>query len=214
MACDLEPQCNFLYRFFTCNLTEETIDVEVTVYTLKGIHTFRRDCSTQASICSPWGMRVRPFLSLSKKIKEYREDRQNIFNQHVPNRQFPNRPMPSPFTKKPKTTPIKRCHMESRDDIRKPRKGNKRCFQHQGFLQAKVVETAPQNFTLNKPALVAIPILQTPTIGTYAQPVTVTAPTQPVATTSGQPQQPQKFCALFMPVGIHCLNNYQLPIHP
>ena len=55
IACSLKPQCNFLYRFFTCNLPENTIDVEVTVHTLKGIHIFRRDCNTQASMCSPMG---------------------------------------------------------------------------------------------------------------------------------------------------------------
>ena len=27
MAGDLEPQCNYLYGFFTCNLPEDTIDV-------------------------------------------------------------------------------------------------------------------------------------------------------------------------------------------
>ena len=31
MACDLEPQCNFLYGFFTCNLPDDAIHVEVTV---------------------------------------------------------------------------------------------------------------------------------------------------------------------------------------
>ena len=40
MASNLELQYNFLYGSFTCNLPEDTIDVEVTVHTLKGIHTF------------------------------------------------------------------------------------------------------------------------------------------------------------------------------
>ena len=101
MVCDLEPQCNFLYGFFTCNLPEDTIDVEVTVHTLKGIHNFRRDCNTQASMCSPWGMQVRPFRSLRKKMKEYIEERQNIINPFSPNREFPNRSVPSPFAKGP-----------------------------------------------------------------------------------------------------------------
>ena len=47
MACDLNLQYNFLYRYFTCNLPEDKIDVEVTIHTLKGIHTFRKDCNTQ-----------------------------------------------------------------------------------------------------------------------------------------------------------------------
>ena len=36
MACDLDPQCNFPYGYFTCNFPEDTVDVEVTVHTLKG----------------------------------------------------------------------------------------------------------------------------------------------------------------------------------
>ena len=42
MACALDPQCNFLYGYFTHNLPEDTIDMDVTVCTLKGIHTFRK----------------------------------------------------------------------------------------------------------------------------------------------------------------------------
>ena len=74
--------------------------------------------------------------------------------------------------------------------------------------------TATENVTLTQPALVSIPILQALTIGTYAQPDMATVPIQPVATTSGQPQQSQKFGALCTPIERQCLNNYQLPIHP
>ena len=30
MACDLAPQCNVLYRFFQCQLPEDTIDITMT----------------------------------------------------------------------------------------------------------------------------------------------------------------------------------------
>ena len=129
MVYDVEPQCNFLYRFFTCNLPEGTVDVKVTLCTLKGIHTFRKGHNTQASMCSPWGMQVRPFPSVRRKMKEYIEERQNILNPLVPNKEFHNRPVPSLFTKNPKTTPTKRHHIESRSDIKKPKKGDKRCIQ-------------------------------------------------------------------------------------
>ena len=42
MACDLAPLCNFLYGFFQCQLPEDTIDVEIIVKTMKGIHTFKK----------------------------------------------------------------------------------------------------------------------------------------------------------------------------
>ena len=49
MPCDLSPQCNFLYGLFNCQLPEVTIDIEITVRTLKCIHNFRQDCATQSS---------------------------------------------------------------------------------------------------------------------------------------------------------------------
>ena len=36
MACDLEPTCNFL-GYFSCTLPEDTIDVDITGHSLKGI---------------------------------------------------------------------------------------------------------------------------------------------------------------------------------
>ena len=44
--------------------------------------------------------------------------------------------------------------------------------------------------------------------------IPVTSPTQPVVTTTGQPQQFPKFCALCTNLGRQYPNNYLLPIHP
>ena len=179
--------------------------------TLKGIHTFRRDHNTQTSMCKPWGMQVRPFLSLRKKMKDYIEERQTILNPFPPNKEFPNRPVPSPFIKRSKSTPTKRSHTESRHDIKKPGKGNKRCFQYHGSINVRAAETVPQIPVLIQPA---VPIFQAPTEGIYAQPVTATAPTQPMTTIPRPPHLSQNCCALCMPVGRQCQNNYMLPMHP
>ena len=37
MTCDLKPTCNIPFGFFTCNLPEDTNDVDITVHTLKVI---------------------------------------------------------------------------------------------------------------------------------------------------------------------------------
>ena len=70
MVSDLAANCNFLLGYFTCSLLEDTIDVDLTVCTLKGIHTFRKDRNTQLSRCSPWGTEMKPFPSLKKKMTE------------------------------------------------------------------------------------------------------------------------------------------------
>ena len=151
MVCDLEPTYNFLFEFFLCTLPEDTINVDLTIHTLKGIHTFREDRKTQISRCSPWGMEVKPFLSLWKKMKDYIEECQVIANP-LTNRSFPSRTKPSPFAKRPKATPVIRSNPVTRYNIgkfSKPRKVN--VGYHARFLQwiwfaikAKEVEAITQ----------------------------------------------------------------------
>ena len=45
MACMLSMQCNLVYEFYKYSLPEDTADVDLKVYTLKGIHTFKRTTS-------------------------------------------------------------------------------------------------------------------------------------------------------------------------
>ena len=75
MTCNLEPQCNFLYGFFLCKLLEDTIDMEITMRMMKGIHTFKKVCNNKTSSCSPLGLQVHPFPSLVKKMEIYLEER-------------------------------------------------------------------------------------------------------------------------------------------
>ena len=106
MACNLAPQCKFLYGHFQFDIPEDTIDVEITVQTLKGIHNFRKDHTTQQKFtCSPWGSQVKPFPSLRKKMRDYMEERQNSLNPFLPTQIYPNRLNPSPFVKLCKANP-------------------------------------------------------------------------------------------------------------
>ena len=85
MGCDLAANCNFLFGFFSGTLPEDTIDVDLTVHTLPGIHTFRKDRNTQAIKYSPWGTKIKPFPSLQRKMMEYLRQRGNcqLFCQQV-----------------------------------------------------------------------------------------------------------------------------------
>ena len=73
MACILKPECNFLHGYFRCLLPIETMEVEVKVKTIRGIHTFRRDKTTQVISCNPWSTRLCPYQSLIRKMKTYLE---------------------------------------------------------------------------------------------------------------------------------------------
>ena len=105
VACNLAPQCNFLYRFFQCKLLKDTIYIEIMVRKLKGIHTFRKDHSSQSSVCSLWGSHVKPLPSLCRKKEDYIKERQNIANPFLCYQSFSNWPKPSPFSNLCKVTP-------------------------------------------------------------------------------------------------------------
>ena len=67
MACILKPECNFLSRYFRCLLPLETVDVEVKVKMMRGIHMFRRDRTTQVISCNPWSTRLCPYPPFNLK---------------------------------------------------------------------------------------------------------------------------------------------------
>ena len=73
MACILKPECNFMHGYFRSLLPLETVDVEVNVKTMRVIHTYRRDRTTQVISCNPWSTRLCPYPSLIRKMKMYLE---------------------------------------------------------------------------------------------------------------------------------------------
>ena len=101
MACKLAANCNFLFQCFSCNLPEDTIDVNLKVHTLWGIHVDKKDRSTQVIKCSPQGTEVKPFLSPQRKMMEYIRQRQVIATP------FANRS----YQPRPKATPVRRCNL-------------------------------------------------------------------------------------------------------
>ena len=73
MACLLQPECNFLHRFFRCKLLVEVVDVEVKITSMQEMHIFIRDRMTQLIKCTPWSMRLCPHPTIIKKMKTFLE---------------------------------------------------------------------------------------------------------------------------------------------
>ena len=73
MVCILQPECNFLHRFFRCQLPVEMVAVEVRMTSMQGTHTFRRDRTCQLIKYNPWSTRLCPHSTITKKIKTYLE---------------------------------------------------------------------------------------------------------------------------------------------
>ena len=101
MACKLLAVCDLIFDILNCNLTEDTIYVDLKVCTLWEVHTYKKDRSTWVSKHSPWGTEVKPFPSLQKKMEEFLRQRQIITTPYT-NRS--NQP-------KPKATAARRCNL-------------------------------------------------------------------------------------------------------
>ena len=73
MACLLQPECNFLHRYFRCQLPVEVVDMEVKITFMQGTHIFRRDRTMQLIKCTPWSTRLCPHPTIIKKMKNFLE---------------------------------------------------------------------------------------------------------------------------------------------
>ena len=70
--------------YFRCLLPYETIDVEAKVVTMRGVHTFRRDRTTQIIWCNPWRARFHLYSTLIKKMRTYLHLQGNLGPKHRP----------------------------------------------------------------------------------------------------------------------------------
>ena len=73
MACQLQPECNFLHRFFKCKLPIEVVDVEVKVTSMQGTNLYKRDRTTQVTNCVLWTNNICPHPTIIKKMKTFWE---------------------------------------------------------------------------------------------------------------------------------------------
>ena len=77
MAWDLKPSCDFLFGYPCCALPEDTIDVELTMRTVKGIHTSWKDHTTKSTTCSSWSRWMKSFPSFCRKIQALEEEKRH-----------------------------------------------------------------------------------------------------------------------------------------
>ena len=129
-----------------------------------GIHTYKKDRSTQVIKCSPWGTKVKPFASLQKKMVEYLRCRQ------ITATSFSNRS----YQPRPKATAIRRCKLvnltrPNREKLFQPRKVKigplPIATQRNWFstLKAKDVEAAASSQTPTPIQPAEAPAAQSPT---------------------------------------------------
>ena len=65
MAREINPVCNFIFGSTLMSLPADTVDVELTIRTVKGIYTYHKDHTAESTIFSPWNKTMIHFPSLS-----------------------------------------------------------------------------------------------------------------------------------------------------
>ena len=74
MARKISLVCDIIFRSICTSLPTDTVDVELTIRTVKGIYTYRKDHTTESMVFSPWCRTVIPFPSLHRKIQAFQDE--------------------------------------------------------------------------------------------------------------------------------------------
>ena len=64
MAREINPVCDFIFGSIYMSLLMDTVDVELTIRTVKGIYTYHKDHTAESMIFSLWSKTIIPFPSL------------------------------------------------------------------------------------------------------------------------------------------------------
>ena len=79
MAGGIIPICNFIFRLIRTCLPTDTVDIDLTVRTVKDIYTYRKDHTSESTIFAARSHNVIPFPSLQQNIQAFWDDmRQNM----------------------------------------------------------------------------------------------------------------------------------------
>ena len=60
MAREISPICDFVFRLIRTSLPTDMVHVDLTIYTIKGIYTYRRDHTAESTIFTLWSKKVIP----------------------------------------------------------------------------------------------------------------------------------------------------------
>ena len=64
MTREINPVCDFVFGLIRTSLPTDTVDVDLTIRTVKGIYMYRKDYTAVSTIFTLWGKKIIPFPSL------------------------------------------------------------------------------------------------------------------------------------------------------
>ena len=71
MAREINLLCDFIFGSIHPSLPTDTVDVELTIRTVKGIYTYRKDHMAKSTVFSPWSRTMIPFPSPHRKKQAF-----------------------------------------------------------------------------------------------------------------------------------------------
>ena len=75
MAGEISPICDFIFRSIRTSLLTDMVDGDLTIWTVKGIYTYRKGHTTESMIFTLLSKKVIPFPSLRWKIQAFQDDK-------------------------------------------------------------------------------------------------------------------------------------------
>ena len=67
--------CDFILGSIRTSLQTDMVDVDLTIWMVKGIYMYRMDHTAESTIFTPWSKKVIPFPSLRCKIQAFQDDK-------------------------------------------------------------------------------------------------------------------------------------------
>ena len=75
MTREISPICDFIFGSIRTSLPMDTVDVDLTIWTVKGIYAYRKDHTMESMIFTPWSKKFIPLPSLRWKIQAFQNDK-------------------------------------------------------------------------------------------------------------------------------------------
>ena len=75
MVREISLICNFIFGSIRTCLLTDMVDIDLTIRTVKGTYTYRKDHTTESMIFTPWSKKVIPYPCLRWKIQAFQDDK-------------------------------------------------------------------------------------------------------------------------------------------
>ena len=75
MAREISPVCDFIFWLIRTSLLTDMVDMDLTVRTVKGIYTYKKDHTMESTVFTLWSKKIIPFPSLIQKTQAFKDDK-------------------------------------------------------------------------------------------------------------------------------------------